>query len=547
MVYFLADDGADGDLGPPGPPGPLGATGSTGSAGATGGIGPAGPALFMLADDGADGDLGPPGPPGPLGATGSTGPQGPQGAPGSGGGGAGSGMIPDEPMQDDGIIPFIPTRVGPLTVNGQQTVFGLLNVSNVAPSSYSTIAFNAGSQGSFSTASLTFAAASNLKAISANGFQVLTGTTPAVVLSLPNSGACTIGPPVGSQVALTLQANPAVGQSNGLIVSAGSNNVDANTLFQNYSGTQLAKLYGDGSFVIGSTPTNKGLGTLNVQSGYFLNGQPLPVNLLHAPGMQFLADDTSDDDGMINYPSSAPVQNFRIVNVNAPFGSTAINVLGQSFANAIVVTGGASYYAAEFDGNITTNASYGVLIQAGTTNLDPALRISSITNNQLFEVFGDGGTVVGLPTGSSKGAGTLNVQNGYYLNGALLTTSGTFTGTLTGVSATTTGTFHYAIVGNICTVSLANASNVIGTSNSTALTMTGLPAVCQPATQQPIIPCLLEDNSIGYSGFAFVQQSGTVVFYKQVVSGSSITLGATSFTSSGSKGIDSTVLTYSLQ
>jgi len=150
------------------------------------------------------------------------------------------------------------------------------------------------------------------------------------------------------------------------------------------------------------------------------------------------------------------------------------------------------------------------------------------------------------PGGSTLG-GIVNFTGTPELNGVAMFQSGTFTGTLTGMTSTTTGTFHYAIVGNICTVSLANATNVSGTSNSTTLTMTGLPAVCQPATQQPIIPCLVEDNGIGYMALAFVQQSGTVTFYKQVVSGSSITLSANAFTASGAKGMDSTVLTYSLQ
>jgi hypothetical protein len=163
-LIFLGEDGSDGDLGPPGPPGPLGATGNTGGVGPTGptgpimflddglpgddgapggpgptgaagtpggigptgpvgpavyldaepgeqgdwtpgpvgpsgalgptgGVGPASPAVFILAADGEDGDWGRPGDKGIQGVTGAQGPQGPVY------------LIPDEPMQDDGIAP----------------------------------------------------------------------------------------------------------------------------------------------------------------------------------------------------------------------------------------------------------------------------------------------------------------------------------------------------------------------------------------------------------------------------------------------------------
>jgi hypothetical protein len=143
--FWLAEDGADGDMGPPGPAGAAGAAGAPGSVGTAGARGAPGedgvdgdegipglpgqpgaagaagargaPGYTMYPEDGADGDTGPPG---PAGAQGIQGIPGPGGAAGSGGG---SSMLPDEPMQDDGMVP--PGYVGgPLSVTGQLKVYG---------------------------------------------------------------------------------------------------------------------------------------------------------------------------------------------------------------------------------------------------------------------------------------------------------------------------------------------------------------------------------------------------------------------------------------
>lgn len=153
-------------------------------------------------------------------------------------------------------------------------------------------------------------------------------------------------------------------------------------------------------------------------------------------------------------------------------------------------------------------------------------------------------------SGTHVFSGTINATgaNGYELNGVAQFQSGTFLGTLTGMSSTTTGTFHYTIAGNICTISLANAANVTGTSNANTMTLTGLPAVCQPATQYPCVPCFLEDNGTGALGAAQLSAgSGTIQFLKAVVSGSAVGFSSAGFTTSGAKGMDSTVITYSLQ
>jgi hypothetical protein len=78
------------------------------------------------------------------------------------------------------------------------------------------------------------------------------------------------------------------------------------------------------------------------------------------------------------------------------------------------------------------------------------------------------------------------------------------------------------------------------------MTMTGLAAVCQPATQSQVVACSLEDNTANTMGAAQITPSGTITFFRSVVSGTAVTLSATGFTASGSKGLNETSITYSL-
>lgn len=85
--------------------------------------------------------------------------------------------------------------------------------------------------------------------------------------------------------------------------------------------------------------------------------------------------------------------------------------------------------------------------------------------------------------------------------------TGTFTGTLSGMSATTTGDVKYVVHGNVCMLYAANA--IFGTSNSTGqMTLTGLPAACQPVGLVPVVPCSgIIDNSVQVQGLCGVSGS----------------------------------------
>lgn len=89
--------------------------------------------------------------------------------------------------------------------------------------------------------------------------------------------------------------------------------------------------------------------------------------------------------------------------------------------------------------------------------------------------------------------------------------SGSFTGTLTAMTAGTTGTVFYSITGDI--VTLYTTATITGTSNGTTMTMTGLPAIVTPGSNKEVPCSSLEDNSVvGLGGSCLVQNTGVIVF-----------------------------------
>jgi hypothetical protein len=113
--------------------------------------------------------------------------------------------------------------------------------------------------------------------------------------------------------------------------------------------------------------------------------------------------------------------------------------------------------------------------------------------------------------------------------------TGSFTGTLTGMTSATTGTVHWRRAGDV--VTLYAPSAIIGTSNTAAMSLTGLPAALASA-QPRTVPCVVEDNgNTTVLAMASVDATPQVSFNLLTVSGSQVLSGAPSFTSSGAKGL----------
>jgi hypothetical protein len=136
-------------------------------------------------------------------------------------------------------------------------------------------------------------------------------------------------------------------------------------------------------------------------------------------------------------------------------------------------------------------------------------------------------------TGVTKNwEGTFNVGTAGLMTTATYE-SGSFTATLQGCTTSPTMTVSYRRVGQVVTLV---HQGVTATSNTTALSYTGLPAALTPAATSRICSGIT-DNGVIESGYYDI--SGTTVTGVR-------TTGSLTFTNSGTKGFPRSTVTYSL-
>lgn len=112
---------------------------------------------------------------------------------------------------------------------------------------------------------------------------------------------------------------------------------------------------------------------------------------------------------------------------------------------------------------------------------------------------------------------------------------GTFTGTVTGMTATVTGTMRYVLQGRQVTLFISGAT---GTSNATTMTITGLPASLFPNRQQDLWGLAMNSSATSIAAYR-VKTDGVIELY------TGVSLGA--WTNTGTKGTVACTLTYSLE
>ena len=385
-VFFLADDGDPGDQGPPGPAGQPGATGSPGIQGPTGPL-----LLISIPEDGADGDVFlVPGPVGPQGVTGSQGPA------GTGSGTGGATGIADETWQDDGYCYPLPTLGGVIAggsfVQGPITMNGVLTISTGILSTQSGIINLIGAQPTI------FATGNGaILQLSANT-TVQAGTNNPQNIEIQSNGNTLFGHSTGS-VQVTIQGNTSL--LGALIVQGGTNTAAGPYNMQWQSGNGASN-YGyvapNGGWIIGDHSTinapgssgtgagSMGTGTLNVQTGYYLNGISLKIpsgaNIIAAADAM-ISDEPVQDDGMCNPPTGMPaLAQCNQLKIYAPFGAANYG---------LQVYGAANNYSALIQGSLTSGASFGPLIQAGTTSTDSCFSAVNASGTvSFFSIGGDG-------------------------------------------------------------------------------------------------------------------------------------------------------------
>jgi hypothetical protein len=300
-----------------------------------------------------------------------------------------------------------------------------------------------------------------------------------------------------------------------------ANNASANILDVNRSGNTVASIsFGNAT----NNPTYSFLGTGSVTSGGVHLG---PAGSASAPTYSFSTDPNT---GMYS------IANDRLGFATGGASILELDSLGRMFPTGVIYgpdgTAALPTYSSVNDTN--TGAyfvgadSYG--IATGGTN----------------RVTIGPGVQVGAPTGGDQGAGSINAT-ALYVNGVPLGgsgSSGSFTGTMTGVSGSVTCTIKYQQTGQIVYI-YSTTTNCQGTSNASTSTMTGLPAGIRPNRGVTCISSGFSNNSTSVMTVADLGggiTAGTIQFSISNVSATSgpVTFGSSLFTASGTKGPSST-------
>lgn len=109
-----------------------------------------------------------------------------------------------------------------------------------------------------------------------------------------------------------------------------------------------------------------------------------------------------------------------------------------------------------------------------------------------------------------------------------------FTVDITGLTTTPTALWKYQVSDNVVTLF---AQTLNGTSNTTACTITGIPALLRPINSQTVL-ITIQDNGVIQMGKGVIDSSGVMTLSSSV--------GGAAFTNSGSKGFIGCVITYPL-
>jgi hypothetical protein len=239
--------------------------------------------------------------------------------------------------------------------------------------------------------------------------------------------------------------------------------------------------------------------------------------------------------------SLAPMVIVGAPNVTLTAGTAAVGVLAMS----------------------SSTAFFGLAVQSNNANANNFAGISLISfgnklNNSDFQLYQqaqdayliNGGTgfvyVYANSAVESMRIGTGTILGRGPVSGMTDMTpdTGSFTGSLTGMSNTGTATLTTVTWSRQGNQVFLAFPNTLGTSNATTMTMTGLPAALQPTREQGCM-CTLVDSGNNCLGWAFVVGgSGTITFDRGTVSGSQVV--ASTFTASGQKGVNFTAFAYML-
>jgi hypothetical protein len=258
------------------------------------------------------------------------------------------------------------------------------------------------------------------------------------------------------------------------------------------------------------------------------DGYDLRLILQDANGVQIYDEDDIPRSESV-FGAAFPVEFLNQVNITG-----TLSVSGVAGATSFS-SGGASpkYTLIETDQG-TDLQQWHLLAESQTLYLRATSDGGASPKTILSATRGSGSAIASIAIGNASDSPAVTI------NGVSAQAANTFTATLTGMSGATSFTANYRITNNFASVYFPAGPNS-GTSNTTAMTLTGLPSACQVLSGAlRIVPCQLIDNGVTTMGWAQITNSGTITFG----------LGVTptgAFTGSGTKGIATgAVLIYPL-
>lgn len=219
-------------------------------------------------------------------------------------------------------------------------------------------------------------------------------------------------------------------------------------LVSGLNATQMFELSSTGANSVFSQGWNVG-NTPNAWNIFSQGTDPLSIGTNGAQTLSFITNGsnrvTISGAGNIVANTAASGSTLTLSGTNG----TALTLNGNgSGANAMVINGSA-----------TSGASFGLAIIAGTTSGDHGFQVLNQAGTSTYlNVFGDGGVVLGAPTGGDKGFGSINMQSCFVNNVACLTGSSSATHFAAGVITIAAGS---------CTVNQNTADISSCTFNST--------------------------------------------------------------------------------
>lgn len=217
---------------------------------------------------------------------------------------------------------------------------------------------------------------------------------------------------------------------------------------------------------------------------------------------------------------------FRAIGGPAPIRMNAADATGDNYLQAYSSDGTTSRWYIGNGGSADNN------VQFSNDNSGSSLSILTTGNGNIVANAGSGSVTVtagsaALPSSTTAGGSLVCRADGTNCP-ASGTTQGTATATFNGFTAGLTRTLTYSVTGSIACFSIPSGT---GTSNTTAFTITGVPAAVQTTSVVASGVMEVEDNGvIKFAYWRMPSGSGTITFSNGI--------NGTAFTNSGTKGID---------